>query len=118
MAINPEDPMVQAGFKNAFEHLGPLLARTLAHNIGGKAPRSELDKLSDPLKKIVVQHRRSKEWLEAALFDASFPESKASKDDKSVFLNKIISLRGSRATNTVVKEFWMACRGTKFAYTS
>lgn len=118
MAINPEDPMVQAGFKNAVEHLGPLLARSLVHNIGGNASRSELDKLSDPLKKIVVQHPRSKQWLEAALFDPLFPESEASKDDKSMFLKKVMNLRGSRMTNTVVKDFWMACRGSKFAYTS
>lgn len=118
VAITPEDPMVQAGFENAIEHLGPLLARPLIRNIGGNASRSELDKLSDPLKKLVVQHPRSKDWLEAALFDPSFPDSEASEDDKSMFLKKVMGLRGGRMTNSVVKDFWMTCRGTKYAYTS
>ena len=28
------------------------------------------------------------------------------------------SLRGARATNAAVKEFWIACRGAEFAYAS
>lgn len=118
VTTKPEDPAVQANFTIATEHLGPLLARSLIHNIGGSASRSELDKLSDPLKKLVTQHVRSKEWLEAALFDTSFPGSEASQEDKSLFLKKIISLRGARQTNAVVKDFWMTCRGIKYAYTS
>lgn len=110
--------MVQAGFRNAAENLGPLLSRCLIHNIGGNASRSELDKLSAPLRKIVVQHPRSKEWLESALFDPSFPESEASDEEKKMFLKKVMSVRGSRMTNTVVKDFWMACRGARFAYAS
>lgn len=118
VTIRPDDPAVQANFNIAVEHLGPLLARSLMHNIGGNASRSELDKLSDPLKKLVTQHPRSKDWLEAALFGPSFPGSEASQDDKSMFLKKVISLRGARQTNAVVKDFWMTCRGVKYAYTS
>lgn len=118
VTTRPDDPTVQANFNIAVEHLGPLLARSLINNIGGNASRSELDKLSDPLKKLVTQHVRSKDWLEAALFEASFPSSEASQEDKALFLKKIISLRGARQTNAVVKDFWMTCRGTKYAYTS
>lgn len=118
MSIKPGDPMVQAGFNNATEHLGPVLAQSLIRNIGGTASRSELDKLSDPLKKIVVHNPRSKDWLEAALLDSSFPKSEASEEDKSMFLKKVLSLRGGRLTNNVVKEFWMTCRGTRYTYTS
>lgn len=60
------------------------------HNIGGNASRSELDKLSDPLKKLVVQHPRAKQWLEAALLDPTFPSTQVSADDKSMFLKKVI----------------------------
>ena len=28
------------------------------------------------------------------------------------------SLRGARASNAAVKEFWIACRGAEFAYAS
>jgi hypothetical protein len=60
------------------------------HNIGGQASRSELDKLSDPVKKLVVQHAHAKQWLEVALNDPSFPSDKVSRDDKALFLKKII----------------------------
>ncbi|KAK7736290.1 member of the karyopherin-beta [Cytospora paraplurivora] len=89
VAIRPDDPSVQAGFNNAIEHLGPLIARSLMHNIGGNASRSELDKLSDPLKKLVVQHPRAKQWLEAALLDPAFPSTQVSAGDKSMFLKKV-----------------------------
>lgn len=90
VAIKSDDTSVQAGFSNALEHLGPLLTRSLVQNIGGNASRSELDKLSDPLKKLVVQHPRAKQWLEAALMDPSFPSTKVSAEDKSMFAKKIV----------------------------
>ncbi|KAI0022088.1 armadillo-type protein [Xylariomycetidae sp. FL0641] len=102
----------------AMSHLGPQLARCLVRNIGGAASRSELDKISDPLKKLIVQHVRSSKWLEEALNDANFPSDKVSQEEKALFLKKIVSLRGTRATNQVVREFWLACRGSNFAYTS
>lgn len=81
---------MQAGFENAFEHLGPLLARSLVRNIGGNASRSELDKLSEPLKKLVVQHPRAKQWLEAGLVDPSFSSAYVTETDKTTFLKKVI----------------------------
>lgn len=60
------------------------------HNIGGNAARSELDKLSDPLKKLVVQHPRAKQWLETALLDPAFPGVQVTEADKSVFVKKVI----------------------------
>lgn len=89
VAIKSDDPSVQAGFSNALEHLGPLLTKSLVQNIGGNASRSELDKLADPLKKLVVQHPRSKQWLEAALLDPAFPSTKVTAEDKLVFVKKI-----------------------------
>ncbi|KAL2289108.1 hypothetical protein FJTKL_02920 [Diaporthe vaccinii] len=118
VAIKSDDTSVQAGFSNALEHLGPLLTRSLVQNIGGNASRSELDKLSDPLKKLVVQHPRAKQWLEAALLDPSFPSTKVTAEDKSMFAKKIINLRGARQTNSVVRDFWLASRGSSFAYAS
>ncbi|KKY36405.1 putative importin 13 [Diaporthe ampelina] len=89
VSIKSDDASVQAGFSNALEHLGPLLTRSLVQNIGGNASRSELDKLSDPLKKLVVQHPRAKQWLEAALLDPSFPSTKVTAGDKLTFVKKI-----------------------------
>ncbi len=91
--------------------LGPVISHSLVHNFGGNAARSQLDKLSDPLKRLVVQHVNTRHWLEAALNDPSFPGEKATPADKSTFLKKVISLRGQRGTNQVVKDFWCASRG-------
>ena len=91
--------------------LGPAISRSILQNIGGQAARSQLDKLSDPLKRLVVQHVNARHWLEAALHDPSFPAGKATVADKTTFLKKIISLRGQRGTNQVVKDFWATSRG-------
>lgn len=118
ITLKGSDPNIQAAIDGAMGHLGPIVSHSLVQNIGGNASRSELDKLSDPLKKLVVQHVHARQWLEAALNDPSFPSDKVSSNDKGLFLKKIISLRGARATNQVVREFWLACRGSNFAYAS
>jgi hypothetical protein len=71
-------------------HLGPLIARSLMRNVGGSASRSQLDKLSEPLKRLVFQHVQARSWLEQALRDAEFPSTLVSSEDKSVFLKKIM----------------------------
>ncbi|KAI1094600.1 ARM repeat-containing protein [Rostrohypoxylon terebratum] len=118
ITLTTEDQNTQNMVNNAITYLGPKLAESLIQNIGGKAARSELDKLSDPLKKLVVQHAQARQWLEAALQDPSFPSDKVSAEDKELFLKKIIMLRGQRATNQVVRNFWLECRGSNFAYAS
>lgn len=70
--------------------LGPMLCETLARNFGGRASRSELDKLSEPLRKLVNRYPMSKSWLEAGLNNASFPSSKVTPEQKSIFVKKII----------------------------
>jgi hypothetical protein len=50
-------------------HLGPLLSRSLVRNIGGHAARSELDKLCEPLKKLVTTRPEAQGWLHQALMD-------------------------------------------------
>ncbi|KAF5242995.1 hypothetical protein FANTH_8400 [Fusarium anthophilum] len=104
--------------QQAMQMLGPLLSRTLARNLGGNASRSELDKLSEPLKKLVYRYPMAKSWLEAGLTHETFPSTKVTPQDKSMFLKKIISLRGAKATNQVVRDFWQSARGSNFAYAS
>lgn len=69
--------------------LGPLLCQSLARNFGGNASRSELDKLSEPLKKLINRHPRAKEWLEAGLHHPTFPSNKVSVTEKSTFVKKV-----------------------------
>lgn len=108
----------QATVKNTVEQVGPMLAEAIVYNIGGHCARSGLDKLTEPLKKMVVKQVKSKIWLEAALFRDTFPSVKVSDGDKRVFLQKIINLRGAKTTNQVVKDFWLACKGSNLAYAS
>ncbi|KAH6636082.1 armadillo-type protein, partial [Chaetomium tenue] len=66
---NPSpDPTLKATIANAMTHLGPLIAAALVRNIGGHAARSELDKLCEPLKKLVGTHPGAQGWLQGALF--------------------------------------------------
>ncbi|KAL8328816.1 hypothetical protein RB597_004527 [Gaeumannomyces tritici] len=118
ITLRPTDAALQQSVESVMTHLGPLLAGSLIRNVGGNAARSELDRISEPLKKLAAQHVRAKSWLEQALSDASFPSSRVASEEKSVFLKKILSLRGTRQTNQVVREFWLACRGSNFAYAS
>jgi hypothetical protein len=88
--------------------------------IGGGAMRSELDNISEPLKRMIFNHSHAKRWLQEALlsYGDDFPSPKVSSVEKNRFLNKLFTLRGGRGTNQVVKEFWMACKGTEFGYAS
>ncbi|KAI0840494.1 ARM repeat-containing protein [Hypoxylon sp. FL0890] len=118
ISIRTDDQNTQAIINDAMSYLGPKLSESLIQNIGGKAARSELDRLSEPLKKLVAQHVHARQWLQAALQDPAFPSDKVSPEDKELFLKKIIMLRGQRSTNQVVRNFWLACRGSNFAYVS
>lgn len=81
---------VQEGSLHVMNTLGPLLGQTLARNIGGTASRSELDKLSEPIKKLVSHYPSAKDWLLSGLDDPSFPSSKVTPDQKSLFVKKLI----------------------------
>lgn len=58
-----------------------------------------------------MRHPMASQWLASALQDPSLSSERVSPADKAVFLKKITSLRGARATNQVVKDFWCANRG-------
>lgn len=70
--------------------LGPLLGQSLARNIGGNALRSELDRLCEPLRKLVTRYPMAKDWLQSGLEHPSFPSEKVSAEQKSLFVKKII----------------------------
>lgn len=81
---------LQESVNRIMEHLGPALAEALIYNISGNAARSELDKVSDPLKKLVVKQVQSKSWLEAALFQRILPGDKVDEGGRRIFLQKIV----------------------------
>ncbi|KZF19191.1 ARM repeat-containing protein [Xylona heveae TC161] len=109
---------LQSSINNIMAHMGPLLAVTLVRSIAGGAPRSDLDALAEPLKKLVFKQPRAKTWLEGALYGDAFPSDKVDQKERRIWLQKVMSLRGSRNTNQLVRELWIASRGTNFAYAS
>ncbi|KAI1322816.1 armadillo-type protein [Xylariaceae sp. FL0255] len=113
LVAKADDPNVQKILDEALIHFGPQLAQSLVQNIGGQAQRSQLDKLCEPLKKLLVCHVHASKWLEAALNDPSFPSEKVSAKDRASFLKKLISLRGGRGTNQEVRNFFSDCVGHK-----
>lgn len=92
-ALRSEDTGTQLLLETAFAHLGPLLGQAVVKNISGTAARSELDKLCEPLKKLVANHVRAKGWIEQALLDPAFPAQHIAERDRAIFLRKIIRYR-------------------------
>lgn len=84
------DESLQTTISLASSHLGPVLARSLIRNVGGNAARSELDKLCEPLKKLVSNHAGSRAWIEESLYDPTFPGHHLSHEERGIFLKKII----------------------------
>ncbi|KAK0738570.1 armadillo-type protein [Schizothecium vesticola] len=118
LSLKSSDPALSHIIASAMTTLGPLFCRALVRNIGGHASRSELDKLADPLKRLVTQQPGAQAWLQRALLDdddgpdgGGFPGGRGCRGGRG-------GLRGSRQTNAVVKEFWLACRGSNFMYVS
>ncbi|RKF72661.1 Importin beta-like protein [Golovinomyces cichoracearum] len=109
---------IQSSLNSAVQILGPLLTKALIFSVGGNAARSELDKLSGPIKKLTTCQVNAKQWFGAALTDPNFPSKRVDSKDKALFLEKIMNLRGARVTNQVVRDFWLSCRGSNFAYVS
>ncbi|EFW23006.1 hypothetical protein D8B26_006551 [Coccidioides posadasii str. Silveira] len=111
------------------------LGDVVISQIAGKCARSELDHFSEVIKKFAFQHPgAAKMHLGNALvsLDASSNEaaggpagqpgnnhnadSGVSKSERARFLASIFAVRGSRATNNLVRGFWVSCRGKGFAY--
>lgn len=84
-------PSLQDHLTSILQHFGPLLAQALVYNIGGHAARSELDKLSEPVRKLVIRHPQVKGWLEGALYAETFPSQNVGEQEKKVWLMKVIS---------------------------
>jgi hypothetical protein len=90
MNLRTASPDTQEGCLHVMNTLGPLLGQSLARNIGGNASRSELDKLSEPIKRLVSHYPSAKDWLGAGLEDPSFPSSKVTSEEKALFVKKLI----------------------------
>lgn len=90
IALKSDHQEVSDAIKQAMQTLGPLLAQSLARNIGGRASRSELDKLSEPIKKLISRCPLAKEWIHAGLNHNSFPSDKVTLEQKALFIKKLV----------------------------
>ncbi|KAI5297645.1 hypothetical protein KEM56_004652 [Ascosphaera pollenicola] len=142
-AFQPSPPMRFQGGpppSSFFDQCLGSLSTVLIHQISGNCARSDLERLSDIIRKFIFKYQgAAKLHLGNALatlnadsmmsgpgshlatatsgeqVDAAKGPSKADKDR---FLSIIIASRGSRATTAEVKAFWITCRGRGFAYAS
>jgi len=106
------------------ESFGQDLAFILIHLVAGKASRSDLDTLSEPLRRLVGTYPMPcKMWLERAMVTVIHAESqddggsgkerRGGVDEASGrrFIAQVLGLRGGAKTRSVVREFWLGCRG-------
>lgn len=102
--------------KDILQTFGPTLAIALINNFGGNASRSELDHVAEPFRMMVKRQPMAKQWILEALKGTSFPSNRVDDATKMRFLGQVMSLRGDKKTNAIIKDFWLACRGTPTGY--
>jgi translation initiation factor 2B subunit (eIF-2B alpha/beta/delta family) len=90
ITLKVDNHLLREQLQHLVTSTGPALTRSIIFNIGGNASRSELDKITEPLKKLIANQARAKAWIEQALADASFPGMRISTQDKSMFVKRII----------------------------
>jgi hypothetical protein len=111
----------------------PQLCHILIAQIGGGCARSDLNHLAEVLKKIVFKYQGlAQPHLAAALASLTTAQdvisqlsitdqqqprpSEAMSKEKERFLAMVLGARGSAATNQLVRNFWVKCRGSGFEY--
>lgn len=114
---------------HAVATIDQLLDRNMAKTVGlsirclgGECARSEIDTISELLRKIVIhQPLRAKRALEGAVKQEGLLTTKAmtstKPEQRDRFVAQVIALRGAKRTDLVAREFWIACKGSTFGYT-
>ena len=124
-----------SAYRNILDICGQKVCVELTFQIAGAAPRSHLEVITEPLKKLILHHPMStKKWLTHALESSGFPSQKVIPDQRRIWLQKIMksvtclftssysrltqssSLRGGKQTLTVTKDFWVQCMGDELGY--
>lgn len=107
---------------NSLQQYGPRILSLVLRLLGGECARSEIESLTETIKKFVQKQLM---LTKAVLRDAVKQESgvmseKALKattlEQRNRFLAQLEALRGGRKTNDIVKDFWIACKGSGFGY--
>ncbi|KAL8734875.1 MAG: hypothetical protein Q9166_001227 [cf. Caloplaca sp. 2 TL-2023] len=94
-------PDIQIMVQIFLEQYGPQVAQAIMINIGGEASRSELETFADPLRQMVTNQVKVRQWLSDALFSNvspavfsnTFPSSaKVGDTEKRMFLQQVMKL--------------------------
>ena len=101
------------------EMVVPILYRLLA----GECPRSEIERLTTPVRRLVAGHGMlAAKCLRAAASDARLMDLAVRErvGDAGVerFVNAVLAARGGKVTNELARKFWLDCRGEAFGYTT
>lgn len=102
----------------------PTLCRILIGRVAGQCARSDLDHLSEVLRKITFKHQGfARPHLTAALDAVGSGDADQQKaaivspQEKQRFLASLLAARNARAqTVQLVRSFWVKCRGAGFDY--
>lgn len=119
-------PEETAALDQVLDQFIPTLCETLIRQIAGHCARSDLNSLSDVLRRAMFKKMNlARPSLTAALnaLDAQVTDANGnqvpllSAQEKSRFLESLVVARGARQQSLdLVRSFWVKCRGMAFDY--
>jgi hypothetical protein len=133
------DPATTTSQTRLFDSYLSSLGDIVMRQIAGHCARSDLDHLSEVIRKFIFKHQGAArlhfgnalstmdvvpsehgitKHPHSPTAVAEQPSPHVSSADRQRFLAAILALRGARSTNQVVRDFWVLCRGKGFAYVS
>lgn len=104
------------------QRFGSQILSLLIRLLGGECARSEIESLTETLKRYVQKHSMLTKAVlrEAVKQESGVMGEKALQattlEYRNRFLSQVEGLRGARKTNDIVRDFWIACRGSGFGY--
>ncbi|KAI9374270.1 armadillo-type protein [Aspergillus egyptiacus] len=119
-------PTEAEAVQNTIRDFLPALCRILVTQVAGHCARSDLEHLTDVLRRVIFkQQGYARPHLTAALADLGNDQTGQahvhlpSPEERQRFLASLFAARGARPqTIQLVKSFWVKCRGVGFDYIS
>jgi hypothetical protein len=104
------------------QEYNPRIIASILRLVAGDCARSETDILSDQIRRYVIAQPMAFKNIgkEAIKEESAVLSEKAlhatTLDQRTRFLAQVDTMRGSRKTNDVVRNFWVTCRGSEYSY--